>query len=317
MRITRSNFVASMMLAAASLAFGQTVPQPEGQGFALVNHSGAGIVLDLRSTPTPPPPPAGNVWWDNGAPDGLGALQSQTLGTFNSRVADDYVLSSGRWHMVTGFKVCMFVSLDVATPTAALEIYTDCNGKPGTIVKTLTDPTYELIATNSPFQGFGLYEFTFRTGQFDLADANGASRIWLAPYGTGTGTYFWASAGNGHVQGVQGQFLAPAFGYPVWTDVAKIVCCFTSCSDFCFKVIGDVCYTIRDQGDYDLAGLPSIQYPNIDLDGARAADNFQIAAAEGIVAVCRAEGYLATNCDPKRVFAEIYADQCCPCLLQE
>ncbi len=310
MKSIRSNILAGLTLAAAaSVSLAQTVPQPPGMGFALVGRGG-GIVLNERAPVNPPLPPAGNVWWDNGAADGLGALQSQTLGSFTARVADDYILSSGRWHMVTGFKVCMFVSLDVTTPNVSLEIYNDCNGKPGALATTLLSTNVQLLASNAPFQGFGLYEVTFNTSSFDLADLNGCSRIWLSPFGTGTGTYFWASAGNGHVQGVQGQFKAAPYGYPSWTDVQLIDCCFTSCSDFCFKVIGDVCYTVKDQGEYELAGLPSIQFSNIDLDGARAADNFQISATEGVVAVCRVEGYLATNCDPKRVFAEIYADRC-------
>lgn len=251
---------------------------------------------------------ADGCWWDNGSSDGRNGLQSQTLGNFNFRVADDYILESGRWHLITSIKVCMAVSANVATPNVELEVYEDCNGKPGNLRTTLLEPTATEIG-QSPFAGFKLYEFEFSLNEFNLGDLSGCDRVWLSPFGRGTGAYFWVTSNNGVVQGVQGQFFAPTLGYPTWTDGEDVVN-FRICSDFCFSVCGKVCYTIKDQCDYDLAGLSSIKFPNIDIQDARAADNFQISSAEEAVGICRIEAYLATNCDPTRVFAEIYANDC-------
>ncbi len=304
-----------ILLTAALLAIGAAAASaaPRSSPYAMLNATGQGASA-------PEATDNNSCWWLNGAADNFGAMQSQTLGGFTSRVADDYILESGRWHLINQFKVQMLVQTQIVTPTVALEIYTDNNGKPGTLAATLNDPTKitgNNLGPSVAFPGFNLVEFTFTvdpstfaTGLFD-----GCTRIWISPYGIGGGTYFWATANTSNdpavrrIQGLQGQFLAPAYGYNAWTDVGSTVN-FTACSDFAFKVCGDVCYTIKDQGDFDLAGLSSIQFPNININGARAADNFQISNVEGAVNLCRVEGYLATNCDPTRVFGEIYANEC-------
>lgn len=251
----------------------------------------------------------GPCWWENGSFDGLNALQSQSLGSFNARAADDFILEAGRWHLTQTVKVCMAVSTNVATPVVELEIYDDCNGKPGTLRTTLTMPTATLLSTNVPFQGFNFYEFEFEWSTFQLGDADGCSRFWLSPFGRGTGGYFWATASNGTIQGAQGQFRSPSLGYADWTDGEDVVN-FRRCSDFCFSVCAKSCYTIKDQGDFDLSGLSSIKFPNVEGFDASAADNFQIAPSHSSVEICRIEAYLATNCDPTRVFAEILSNSC-------
>lgn len=252
-----------------------------------------------------------DCWWDNGAPDGVNAQASQTLGNFNARTADDFILEAGKWHLVKDIRVCMAVSVNVVLPDTALEIYADCNGRPDTLNATIpNDPLQtRVISQGAPYAGFNLVEFVYPVPRFILGDLSGCDRVWISPYGIGTGTYFWATANRGIIQGVQGHFRASALGYPDWTPVSDIVN-FAYCTDFCFRVCGCVAHTIKDQCAYDLDGLESIKFPNIEIDGARAADNFQISSHQTAVEVCRLEAYLATNCDPTRVFAEIYTNNC-------
>lgn len=288
---------------AASCAFaciaGATAANTAGSGTFVLQ--GVGMPAERGIT--------GTCWWDNGMSDGLNALQSQTLGSFNARAADDFILEAGRWHLTQSVKVCMAVSVNVLVPVVELEIYADCNGKPGALLTTLVEPVATLKSTNVPFQGFNFYEFAFDWETFQLGDADGCSRFWLSPFGRGTGGYFWATANNGTIQGAQGQFRSPALGYANWTDGQSVVN-FARCSDFCFEVCAKSCYTIKDQGDFDLSGLSSIKFPNVEGFDARAADNFQIAPSHSSVEVCRIEAYLATNCDPTRVFAEILSNTC-------
>lgn len=266
-------------------------------------------LLDERGTEPPVLPPALPSWWKNGTADGLSGLQSQTLNNFNARVADDYILEAGKWSLVSTIKVCMAVSANVATPEAELEIYADCNGKPGALITTLTSSVVSQLPGNPFGPGFKVLQFEFVRGTFDFGALDGCGRIWISPFGRGTGSYFWLTANSGVIQGHQGVFRAPTLGYADWTDTADVTN-LMRCTDFCFEVTGDICYAIKDQGDYDLAGLSSIKFPNLDAQDARAADNFQISSAHASVRLCRVEAYLATNCDPTRVFGEIYANEC-------
>ncbi len=249
------------------------------------------------------------TWWNNGGPDGLNALQSQTVGSFNARAADDFILEAGHWHLTQSVTVCMAISNNVTAPVVKLEIYSDCDGKPGTLLTTLTEPVQSPVSGGPSFPGFTVSEFTFDWKIFEFGDLTGCERYWISPVGCTTGGYFWPTSGGGIVQGVQGQFLAPSLGYPDWTD-GDDVTNFDRCTDFCFRINAKSCYTLKDQGEYDLAGQASIKFPSVEGFDAAAADNFQVSSSRGPVAVCRIEAYLATNCDPARVFGQIYVNQC-------
>ncbi len=251
----------------------------------------------------------GTVWWRNAPPDGRSALQSQSLGSFNARAADDFILEANRWHLTHSITVCMAVSNNVSQPNVNLELFADCNGEPGDLLTTLTGPVATVISAGVPFPGFTLYEFEFEWNTFQLGDASGCSRFWLSPVGIGTGAYFWPTSNNGRIQGGQGRFRSASLGYPEWTPGENVVN-FDRCSDFCFEIDAKSCYALKDQSDYDLDGLASIKFPSLEGFDARAADNFQVSSSRGVVSVCRVEAYLATNCDPTRAFAEISANEC-------
>lgn len=249
------------------------------------------------------------TWWNNGGADGLNALQSQSVGSFNARAADDFILESGHWHLTQSITVCMAISVNVTAPVVKLEIYSDCNGEPGTLLTTLTEPTRTPLTGPAPFPGFALSEFTFDWSTFQFGELDGCERYWISPVGCTTGGYFWPTSGGGIVQGGQGKFRAPSLGYSDWTNGDDVVN-FRRCTDFCFRINAKSCYTLKDQGEYDLAGQASIKFPSVEGFDAAAADNFQVSSSRGPVAVCRIEAYLATNCDPTRVFGNIYTNQC-------
>jgi hypothetical protein len=253
-----------------------------------------------------------DCWWDNGRIDGHDATHSQSLGSvFHARTADDYILEAGKWHLIKTIRVCMAVSVNVALPNIDLEIYDDCNGRPGALRTTLDTTSYQQLAA-SPFPGFNIWvaTYTLDPRPFVRGDLDGCSRIWLSPFGIGTGAYFWPTVGQGVIQGAQGHFkTTDLLGPNDWTPYSDLVNS-TECRDFCFEVCGAVCNTIKDQGDYDLAGLDSIKFPNVDIFNAMAADNFQIPNRHAAMRLCRVEGYLATNCDPTRVIATIWTNDC-------
>ncbi len=254
-----------------------------------------------------------DCWWLNGNADNLGGLLSQTLNGFSARVADDFVLEAGHYHLVTSICVCMAISSNVTTPNVCLEVYSDCNGSPGSLLTTYCDDeSTDVVYTNqgsiAAFPGFNLWEICFIIDRFDRGDDDGCSRFWLSPFGNGLGSYYWLTSNNGVVQGHQGRFRNTV-GVPNWTDVDQANN-FRRCTDFCFRICGKVCYIIKDQSNYDLNGLSSIKFPNVIPAGARSADNFQISSRHVSLEVCRVEAWLATNCDPEKAFGEIYGNNC-------
>lgn len=246
-----------------------------------------------------------HAWWDNGAPDFRNAQNSQTLGAFNARVADDFFLKAGNFYYWDKIQLVMAVSAGI-DPVVALELYSDCNGKPDSLITTYTNPIVTPLGPSTTWPGFNLFGFSFENiARFET----GYTRYWLSPYGIGQGYYYWITSGNGVVQGVQGQYRSAAYGYPDWTDLDSI-CCFPICSDYNFRIIGDVCCLLKDNSDFDLSGLGSLQNPNVIIYSSRSADNFQIPPGECCVEVCRIEAWLATNCNPHHAFGEIYTNNC-------
>lgn len=255
------------------------------------------------------------VWWDNGNYDGVNGLNSQELmsehGDFSALVADDFFLKFGRCYYIESIEVDMAV-FGVEVPEVVLRLYNDCNGKPST---QKGDDFIEPVVTNlgdlAGWPGFTHYRFRFVTELFEY----GYQRLWLSPIGQGKGLYYWLTSGNGVVQGVQGQYKSPAYGFTDWTDVDSIgddcpdSACAVPCTDFNFRLCGKCCWLIKDNTPHDLAGLSSIAFSNGIVFGARAVDNFQIPPGKD-VEVCKIEGWLATNCDKSRVFMEIYNNDC-------
>lgn len=257
------------------------------------------------------------AWWDNGAFDIVGALNSQELYDanqnliFRALVADDFFLKFGHCYVIESVEVYFAIFGTPGTPNVELRIYDDCNGKPAAeAYGPFGEATYENFGPITAWPGFNLYRVRWTLNRFE----HGFRRLWIVPVGQGQGLYYWLTANNGGIQGVQGQYLSPQYGYPEWTDVDDVGDCPTDtcslpCTDFTFRICGKVCWLLKDQSDFDLAGLSSIAFANNLLFGNRAVDNFQVPPGD-VIELCRVEAWMATNCDPARAFMEIYENLC-------
>jgi len=137
-------------------------------------------------------------------------------GGFESRAADDFFLEKAFIHKLNC--VTADVLATSQTPTAALEIYADCNGKPGELIYK-TESAFFIPKNQTLFGNFPLYRVVF--DDLDLWLDGG--RYWAAVVIVGDGTMtdrgFFATAGNGRVQGLPAFMKSPGFGHPDWTRI--------------------------------------------------------------------------------------------------
>ena len=255
--------------------------------------------------PTPATP---CIPWHNGEPDFLHLIQSQDDAHGGSvRAADDFVFLEGESFYIQEVRLVMATSLLFGeNPDVFLELYDDCNGKPGNVIQIYED--FDFIPLGfAPDGELQLYEFRFPINE---AWAGGMyARRWLSPVGRGAGEYYWISSNNGVVQGVQGQIKAPGTctGFDdEWSNGTESIC-FPFCSDFNFIITGDCCKPVIDNSNYELAGMASQQFM---AHGPRAADDFQIPPGKCERELCSVEVWMAMNCDPALTKLEIYEQDC-------
>lgn len=241
--------------------------------------------------------------WSNGEVDGISGLASQqTL----AETADDLVLEDGGFYQIDQIELVMAV-LPNGPVSAQLRIFDDCNGKPAAQLASYPATDVTSLGTNPNFPGLTFYRFVF--GDLGIFEPGG-KRLWISPQGPATGLYFWLTSGSGLVQGVQGQYRSPAYGYPNWTDVdALCSTCFGFCTDFNFRVCGKVCWLIHDSGDFSKDGFVSRGFPGLPIYLSNSFDNFQIPPGEN-ASLCRLETWIATNCNPNRIYVELYDNDC-------
>ncbi len=258
------------------------------------------------------------VWWDNGSYDGVNALNSQEVYNngnliYSAVVADDFFLKFGKCYVIESIEVEVAAfGIPQGIPTVNLRVFDDCNGKPAgpaAPFQEYTLPQFTDLGPVAGWPGFNRYRLRWEINLFEY----GYRRLWIAPVGQGQGLYYWLTANNGTIQGVQGQYKAPQNGFPNWTDTDDITqdCpsndCWDHCTDFAFRICGKCCWLLKDQSQYDLAGLSSIAFANNVIFGTRAVDNFQIPPGDPLE-ICRVEAWMATNCG--EAFMEIYENLC-------
>lgn len=262
------------------------------------------------------PFPDGSLWWDNGeCGEPAEALFSQIgPGGFFQLVADDFLLT-GDWFEIETVTVQMLVS-DNVTPDVGLRFFSDCNGKPDEILDEFdaVNVTPLGAATVPAWAGlmtFTVYEVEFRPNVF----VEGPRRLWLSPFGKGTGMYYWLGANDGLIQGVQGQLQLMEGG--MWKDAEQCSSCgVVPCSDYCFDIEGRICMLLKDNREPDFtkgvasAGLTQDSEPIL-----RAADNFQLPPGQ-LRKICRLELWFATNCPPDETYLELYANDCADPVLE-
>ncbi|MEZ6242326.1 MAG: hypothetical protein R3B57_04715 [Phycisphaerales bacterium] len=281
--------------------------------------------------------------WDNGpcdwnnAPDSAAGVQSQVWpgvpSPFEARVADDFFIRDCEWWSIEKITVIMAISDNITSAEnldIKLQIWSDCDGRPDAIqyefpIQTTVEDDVTTIHATMLGAGTGLFEDTnFWEICFD-PEINpdvygktcplfltGDTRYWVSPIGGSNGVYYWTTANDYKVQGVQAQFKSPHLGFPNWIDVDDIPSGKVDCQDMCFTIDAKVCCLLRDQGIYDLAGLPSLDFPSTSLFSSRSADQFQIPPGADQV-LCRVEAYVATNCFEDHTFFFEVWDNLCDC----
>ncbi len=241
--------------------------------------------------------------WSNGDLDGVSGLASQQS---LAETADDFVLEEGAYYQIDKVELVMAV-LPNGPVEAQLRFFEDCNGKPGLQLASYPSTEAINIGTNPNFPGLTFYRFIFN--DLGIFQAGGV-RLWVSPLGSANGLYFWLTGNNGIIQGGPGQYRSAGYGYPDWTSVDDLCSqCFGICTDFNFRVCGKACWLNHDSSDYSPDGFPSQGFPGLPIYLSNSFDNFQIPPGE-IVSVCRLEAWLATNCDPNRVYIELYENDC-------
>lgn len=278
--------------------------------------------------------------WDNGPcdvddmgniNDAAAGLQSQVWPgsppPFEAYSADDFFVKDGDWWSIEKISVTMAISTNVAEEDidVSLLVWSDCDGCPDQVEYTfpMVEATFIGAGSGDVFGDTNFYEICFdpevdpdlyHDPENDIYNTcplflTGDTRYWLSPIGASNGVYYWVTANNEKVQGSQGKFRSPHLGYPEWTDNDDIDSDKIDCQDMCFKIYGKNCCLLRDQGNYDLAGLSSLDFPSSALFSSRSVDQFQVAPGAD-QAVCRLEAYLATNCLLEHTFAEIWNNDC-------
>ena len=231
----------------------------------------------------------------------------------DERTADDFYLLPGyvyHLHTITG---TMLTNQTVPLFwKAKVELYQDCNGLPsGSPFATLTkiNTVTQLGMYNSSYGPLLVLQFQFDAQDLILPSGT----YWLSVIGLGeqdqseTEVWYWASAGNGSIQGRPGQFKSVSDGFPNWTGVDTICC---GCRDFSFCVGADPCKILNDNGTYDTTcGMPSLSGFTA-AQSVFTADQFVVPPECNVATrqICYISAYVYTNCVTAAV--NIYNNNC-------
>lgn len=163
-----------------------------------------------------------SVVWDNGPFNGVDGLVSMQDPTYDSRTADDFVVTQTPGLTVTEITADMYTNQDISNPstTSVVEIYAtapDGNGP----VRNGAAPLFRIPASAATLvgSGFGLniVRFTYATTGVTLLPG----RYWVAPviiYDGSRFSYFCSSNGASPDPGQISYFRGGLFSVPDWTD---------------------------------------------------------------------------------------------------
>lgn len=264
-------------------------------------------------------------FWDNGEPplDGTaanGQLSHEGGGApLGAKAAEDFYLRPGEVHRINGFTGYLLTDSHAQIRRARVEFYNDCNGKPEGDPIAVFDES-EIVNVTPSLNGFDLVTFFF-----DLCDEGlwleGGRTYWVSFYGVTdnqmTDLSFWAIDEASGPHALAGTPPRKAEGLPTGTwgefdygDWEPVEDCCVGCVNLAFKLRGESCKVLWDNGRPDLGqgkgGSPS---------GAnrsrvnRTADNFVTATCQD-EAVCLIQAWIWTNCDPVHGFIELYENDC-------
>lgn len=186
---------------------------------------------------------AGSPIYTTGPADGLRGWLSNTppVGSA-SFAADDFVLPGGNGfdYLVTAFTGEMYATVPNVPPDFQAILYADNGGSPGNILGTF-DATMVVDsgqAGPATLPASRRFELTADVQGFLALSPN--TRYWLSWHSSGavqgTSAAYFATAGNGVVQGEEGRFISPGSGVPNWTPLSDRPG--GAASDLAFSVIG-------------------------------------------------------------------------------
>jgi hypothetical protein len=201
-------------------------------------------------------------------------------------------------------------------PKARIDIYDDCNGRPGTLLGSYAAT---LTPTGQTFSGFTVYHVLAQTPDLWVDSGEGGRTIWVSPVGVGDANFadqwYFATSREQEVIGSAGAFKSASFGHPDWVSVAQLPC---GCTDFAFRVEGERCERLFDNGDASpvvpggggpASSIGASVLSSGQLSSAQIADDF-VVGAQSDVLVCALRAIVYTNCDPVLGGFNLYATRC-------
>jgi hypothetical protein len=261
-------------------------------------------------------------YWLNGEADGRNAVVSESnVLVPRSDSADDIIVPAG--NVLFGREFCgIMVTNDlyrrvgwiIDKPNALLNIYSDCNGKPGDLLAMFTTPTYEVLG-NAPFGSPGQWKyvkFCFDIASLRLDASEREQRFWVSLVGVGENDpgdrYFWATSKTEpttSVQGVQAQLRSDwVVGFEDWRDIEDTN---AVCHDLAFDLCGDLVGVIGDTSS--LALDCGVKMLNTTSFRTKVADNFQVQPC-AFAEIREVTLWVATNLAPTAATLEVYGDGC-------
>lgn len=267
--------------------------------------------------------------WDNGmVPAGTEQTANGQLSHLGgaipggAKAADDFYLKPGQVHHIFGFRGQMITNTISVLRKARLEFYADCDGAPA------SDPfkvyTNSVITSTIPVAGgYDLVSYAFDFCN-DSLWLDGGRTYWVALVGLtdnqGTDASYWAtttptSNGPNLMAGAPyKRFGSPgsSWGSYIFGPWEPSDRCCIGCTNHSFKINGESCSIIWNNGEPDLASQTGGGTPS-GADGtslpARTADNFVIKPCDP-VEICLIETTIWTNCNPVVGFLELYSNDC-------
>lgn len=256
------------------------------------------------------------IGWDNGGWDRQNGQASHEGGgqPDGAQAADDFYLAPGSVYKLGSISGTLLTDSFPAFRGARLDLYSDCDGCPGTLLYTFEDPTSVDMGTLPvPDDRFHEIVYTFTPEHVVLpAGAYWVSITGLSD-GRGTDESYFATANNGVIRGAVAKKRigtgGSGFNYPsAWTPVTE--CC-VGCTDLAFTVCASPCSIIWDNGHADISatagGSPSERSNG--SNRARTADDSAISPCTD-TNLCYAEAWIFTNCANFSGLMEIYGNLC-------
>ena len=244
------------------------------------------------------------------------------------KAADDFYLDISQVHRLDTISVDLATSSVAGLVKARLEIYDDCDGRPGRLLYTFTRSTVEEVGPLG-FDNLRRVRHTF------VASQQGTILEPARPIALRGGTYWLSTIGltdnlcstmnmcdqtfwlpvEGPIKGSTAHKVVGVFGdapgtivYPDSGWTPSDICC-AGCIDLAFTVCATPCKIILDQGGPDLTRFaPSISGSGLLLE-ARTADDLVVPLCED-QELCYVRGYIATNCNPPRARLDVYDAAC-------